>query len=82
MVINTKVGDRNAYATSDLLFPHPTKPGLWKIYGRADDQIMLSTGEKVVNFPSLSLVVLILWMGQTNPGPIGKYHVVVGCCRG
>ncbi|SRR5258707_1105758 len=36
----------DAYATSDLLVPHPTKPGLWKIYGRKDDQIMLSTGEK------------------------------------
>ena len=36
----------DAYATSDLLVPHPTKPDLWKIYGRKDDQIMLSTGEK------------------------------------
>ncbi|TFY65192.1 hypothetical protein EVJ58_g2123 [Rhodofomes roseus] len=36
----------DAYATSDLLVPHPTKKGFWKIFGRTDDQIMHSTGEK------------------------------------
>ncbi|KAI9433075.1 acetyl-CoA synthetase-like protein [Lactarius indigo] len=46
VVFNTDVDGKDAYATSDLLVPHPTKPGLWKIYGRKDDQIMLSTGEK------------------------------------
>ncbi|KAH9000656.1 acetyl-CoA synthetase-like protein [Lactarius hatsudake] len=46
VVFNTVVDGKNAYATSDLLVPHPTKPGLWKIFGRKDDQIMLSTGEK------------------------------------
>ncbi|KAI9459306.1 acetyl-CoA synthetase-like protein [Russula earlei] len=46
VVINTQIDGRDAYATSDLLIPHPTKSGLWKIYGRKDDQIMLSTGEK------------------------------------
>lgn len=45
-VINTQVDGIDAYATSDLLTPHPTKPGLWTIYGRSDDQIMHSTGEK------------------------------------
>ncbi|KAI0938637.1 putative NRPS-like protein biosynthetic cluster, variant 2 [Taiwanofungus camphoratus] len=44
-VLNTKVGNHDAYATSDLLVPHPTKPSFWKVFGRADDQIMLSTGE-------------------------------------
>lgn len=29
-----------------MLVPHPTKKGLWKIIGRSDDQITLSTGEK------------------------------------
>ncbi|EIW79469.1 acetyl-CoA synthetase-like protein [Coniophora puteana RWD-64-598 SS2] len=43
---NTKVDGRDAYATSDLLIPHPTKAGFWKVFGRADDQIMHSTGEK------------------------------------
>lgn len=45
-VINTKVNGRDAYASSDLLVPHPTKPGYWRIHGRTDDQIMHSTGEK------------------------------------
>jgi thioester reductase-like protein len=46
VVFNTQVDGKDAYATSDLLLPHPTRPSLWKIYGRKDDQIMLSTGEK------------------------------------
>ncbi|KAH8101719.1 acetyl-CoA synthetase-like protein, partial [Cristinia sonorae] len=45
-VINTRHNGLDAYATSDLFTPHPTKPGFWKLYGRTDDQIMLSTGEK------------------------------------
>ncbi|KAH8110852.1 acetyl-CoA synthetase-like protein [Phellopilus nigrolimitatus] len=44
--INTKINGRDAYATSDLVAPHPTKPGYWKVVGRTDDQIMHSTGEK------------------------------------
>lgn len=46
-VMNTTVDGEEAYATSDLLMPHPTKPGYWKIYGRVDDQIMHNTGQKV-----------------------------------
>ncbi|KAK0483762.1 hypothetical protein IW261DRAFT_1332931 [Armillaria novae-zelandiae] len=45
-VLNTKVNDADAYATSDLFIPHPTKPGFWKIFGRTDDQIIHNTGEK------------------------------------
>ena len=44
--INTKIDGRDAYATSDLFTPHPTVPGLWTVFGRTDDQIMHSTGEK------------------------------------
>ena len=50
--INSEYEGRVAYSTNDLFVPHPEKPGLWKIHGRLDDQIMLSTGEKVrVHFP-------------------------------
>ncbi|EPS94433.1 hypothetical protein FOMPIDRAFT_1038850 [Fomitopsis schrenkii] len=45
-VVNTTVDGVEAYATSDLLKPHPTKPGYWKVFGRTDDQIMHNTGEK------------------------------------
>ena len=46
-VHNTKIGDADCYSTSDLVIPHPTFPGYWKIFGRADDQLMHNTGEKV-----------------------------------
>ncbi|KAK0458897.1 uncharacterized protein EV420DRAFT_1269857 [Desarmillaria tabescens] len=45
-ICNTQVKGRDAYATSDLLEPHPTKEGFWRVFGRVDDQIMHSTGEK------------------------------------
>jgi non-ribosomal peptide synthetase component F len=46
-LFNTKWNGTDAYATGDLLVPHPTKDGFWKVFGRADDQIVLSNGEKV-----------------------------------
>jgi non-ribosomal peptide synthetase component E (peptide arylation enzyme) len=46
-VVNTKWNVVDAYSTGDILVPHPSKEGYWKIFGRVDDQIMLSTGEKV-----------------------------------
>ena len=45
--LNTKEGEFDAYASSDLVIPHKTVPGLWKIVGRLDEQIILSNGEKV-----------------------------------
>ncbi|KAF7352571.1 Acetyl-CoA synthetase-like protein [Mycena venus] len=45
-VVNTTVRGVEAYASSDLMEPHPTKTNYWKIFGRADDQIMHNTGEK------------------------------------
>ncbi|KAF7798250.1 hypothetical protein EIP86_009467 [Pleurotus ostreatoroseus] len=42
------IPDVKGYATSDLWIPHPTKKGLWKIIGRTDDVIVLSSGEKIV----------------------------------
>ncbi|KAI0370654.1 acetyl-CoA synthetase-like protein [Pilatotrama ljubarskyi] len=62
-VVNTKVDGQDAYATSDLVEPHPTKPNLWRIYGRADEQIMLSNGEKVS---------LHAHTNRTNPLPLEK----------
>ncbi|KAF8626806.1 hypothetical protein AX17_006463 [Amanita inopinata Kibby_2008] len=55
-IVNTKVDGVNAYATSDLFVPHPTKPGYWKVYGRVDDQIMHSTGEKTNPVPLESML--------------------------
>ncbi|KAH7912486.1 acetyl-CoA synthetase-like protein [Hygrophoropsis aurantiaca] len=55
-VVNFKFRGVDAYASSDLLAPHPTKPGYWKILGRADDQITLSTGEKTNPGPLESIL--------------------------
>ncbi|TFK32327.1 acetyl-CoA synthetase-like protein [Crucibulum laeve] len=45
-MLNTEVDGVPSYATSDLLQQHPHKPNMFKIYGRVDDQLMLSTSEK------------------------------------
>ena len=42
-----KFDGKDAYATNDILEPHPTRPGFYKYHGRLDDQIILSNGEKV-----------------------------------
>ncbi|KAI0926228.1 putative NRPS-like protein biosynthetic cluster [Taiwanofungus camphoratus] len=55
-VINTHVDGIDAWSTSDLLVEHPTKPGYWKIFGRSDDQIMHSTGEKTNPGPLESML--------------------------
>jgi hypothetical protein len=34
------------YKTSDLVMEHPVHPGYYRVIGRVDDQIVLSTGEK------------------------------------
>ena len=44
---NTTFNGLSAYETHDILEQHSSNPNLWKIVGRADDQIMLSNGEKV-----------------------------------
>ncbi|KAI0647275.1 acetyl-CoA synthetase-like protein [Trametes meyenii] len=49
--INTRVDGHDGYATNDLLEAHPTKPNLWRIVGRADEQIVLSNGEKTNPVP-------------------------------
>ena len=64
-VINTVVDGVGAYATSDILAPHPTKPVYWKGFGRADDQILHSTGEKV-SPPALDSDVIRLMRGLTD----------------
>ncbi|KAG7091961.1 hypothetical protein E1B28_008350 [Marasmius oreades] len=50
-VFNTEVDGARAYATSDLFVPHPTRLGYWRIHGRADDQLVHSTGEKTNPVP-------------------------------
>ncbi|KAI8989661.1 acetyl-CoA synthetase-like protein [Trametes punicea] len=56
-VFNTEVNGRPAFATSDLFEEHPTKPHLYRVYGRADDQIILSTGEKTNPVPMEAILL-------------------------
>ncbi|ESK85205.1 acetyl-CoA synthetase-like protein [Moniliophthora roreri MCA 2997] len=44
---NTQWRGKDAFATGDLLVPHPVKKDYWKVLGRMDDQIMLASGEVV-----------------------------------
>ncbi|OBZ74338.1 4-chlorobenzoate--CoA ligase [Grifola frondosa] len=51
-VINARSRDgRGAFRTKDLLQHHPQDRSRWRMYGRADDQILLSTGEKTNPVP-------------------------------
>ncbi|KAJ7367487.1 hypothetical protein DFH08DRAFT_677095 [Mycena albidolilacea] len=75
-VLNTNIRGISGYATSDLLEPHPTKPGYWKIFGRKDDQIIHSTGEKTNPGPLEDMLAsdphimsaVIFGDKQTEPG--------------
>ncbi|KAJ5834349.1 hypothetical protein N7447_000375 [Penicillium robsamsonii] len=64
--------DINVYPTNDLYTPHPTNPRLWKFYGRKDDVIVLSNGEK---FNPVGMEIII----EGHP-LVGK-AVVVGQSR-
>lgn len=67
----------NPFHTKDLFTRHPTKPDLFKYYGRKDDILVLSNGEKVNPIPleqdvqadvSSSLKgVLLTGNGRTQP---------------
>ncbi|KAK0219168.1 NRPS-like enzyme [Armillaria fumosa] len=45
-IFNTEIDGVKALDTKDLVQLHPSNRKLFKVYGRADDQIMHSTGEK------------------------------------
>ncbi|KAF6752758.1 hypothetical protein DFP72DRAFT_1069941 [Ephemerocybe angulata] len=54
--LNADLDGERVYDTKDLLVCHPTERGLWKIHGRADDQIMHSTGEKTNPVPIEAII--------------------------
>ncbi|KAF6743956.1 hypothetical protein DFP72DRAFT_1079255 [Ephemerocybe angulata] len=54
--LNIELDGERVYDTKDLLVCHPTERGLWKIHGRADDQIMHSTGEKTNPVPIEAII--------------------------
>ena len=58
-VTNVVINGREGYATTDLLIQHPQKPHLWKIYGRKDDQVTLTSGEKVRSFLRIAHTLML-----------------------
>ncbi|KAF7302847.1 Acetyl-CoA synthetase-like protein [Mycena kentingensis (nom. inval.)] len=56
-VLNTEVDGVPAFDTKDLLFRCPKNPNLWKVFGRQDDQIMHSNGEKTNPAPIETLLM-------------------------
>ncbi|KAL1937899.1 hypothetical protein VTO73DRAFT_12792 [Trametes versicolor] len=50
-VTNAERDGQRVFAVGDLLEPHPTDKNRWKVFGRVDDQIALSTGEKINPVP-------------------------------
>ncbi|KAF8154617.1 hypothetical protein B0H34DRAFT_783775 [Crassisporium funariophilum] len=56
-VLNTSYGRTKAYDTMDLVARHPDNPDLWRIYGRCDEQLMHSTGEKTNPVPIETMLV-------------------------
>ncbi|KIJ29342.1 hypothetical protein M422DRAFT_269298 [Sphaerobolus stellatus SS14] len=55
-VINTAIDGVPAYDTNDLVVRHAQNEGLWKFYGRHDDRITHSTGEKTNPVPIETLL--------------------------
>lgn len=63
------------FYTKDLFTQHPTKPNLYKYYGRKDDILVLANGEKVNPIPLEQFVqadaslkgVLLTGNGRTQP---------------
>lgn len=68
----------NPFHTKDLFTQHPTKPNLFKYYGRKDDILVLSNGEKVNPIPLEQHVqadaslkgVILTGNGQAQPALI------------
>lgn len=50
-VINTHINGRPGFATGDIVQAHPSVERWFKVYGRADEIIVLSTGEKTNPVP-------------------------------
>ncbi|KAI0773189.1 acetyl-CoA synthetase-like protein [Trametes elegans] len=86
-VVNTKFDGYDAYATSDLVYPHPTKPNFWRILGRVDEQLLLSNGEKTNPLPLEEIInkdahvksSLMFGYGKVQNGvlvmPAGEYTI-------
>ncbi|KZV70075.1 acetyl-CoA synthetase-like protein [Peniophora sp. CONT] len=55
-VIDSTINGKPAFATKDLVEQHATRPDLWRLSGRVDDQIALKFGEKTNPVPLESTI--------------------------
>ncbi|EJD40548.1 acetyl-CoA synthetase-like protein [Auricularia subglabra TFB-10046 SS5] len=75
---NCEIDGHKALATGDVIVRHPTDPMLFKVVGRLDDQIVLSTGEKTNALPLEAILcsdhhiahVVIFGRGRPHNGVI------------
>ncbi|KAF5372256.1 hypothetical protein D9757_009649 [Collybiopsis confluens] len=67
---NAIVDGRPAYTTNDLLEIHPTNPAMFRVFGRKDDLLILSTGEKVRSRVKILVPQAKLAAAKTNPVPL------------
>ncbi|KAG1845073.1 hypothetical protein C8R48DRAFT_772657 [Suillus tomentosus] len=68
--------DVQGYATNDLFVRHPIQKHLWKIVGRADDVIVLSSGEKTVPSQTVSVLISLIDLALTQSFCMISYNVV------
>ncbi|KAJ7770560.1 hypothetical protein B0H16DRAFT_1715220 [Mycena metata] len=72
-VTNMEIDGVRAFDTNDIVQQHPTNPNLYRVYGRVDDQIMHSNGEKTNPGPledilvRNSLIKAAIFFGRVKP---------------
>ncbi|KAJ7853342.1 hypothetical protein B0H14DRAFT_2758642 [Mycena olivaceomarginata] len=68
-ILDSVIDGVPALNTKDLILRHPTNPNLWKIFGRQDDQIIHSNGEKTNPVPIEKILL---------ENPAIKYAIMFG----
>ena len=80
--LSCNFADVAEWHTKDLFVKHPSKANLWRFYGRVDDIIVLSNGEKFNPVPSERIIqkhpsvaaALITGQGRFQPALIIEPH--------
>ncbi|KXN81895.1 hypothetical protein AN958_03545 [Leucoagaricus sp. SymC.cos] len=79
--VNASIDGIPAYDTGDLLVPHPSRNGFWKVLGRASERIMLSTGEFVCVLQSFHSALVVLTEDQLGQNPRVSSVLLFGQAR-
>ncbi|EJD45598.1 acetyl-CoA synthetase-like protein [Auricularia subglabra TFB-10046 SS5] len=73
-VNNIEIDGVKGYTTADVVMRHPTDPNAFRIIGRVDDQIVLSTGEKTNPVPLEGILMTDPRVGQVVSFGRGRPH--------